>query len=231
MNRITRVAPVYDRVIRFMQTVPKEQRIPETWYRPELEPFDVNYNKKHSLKVEAYGSATLHTAAEPWVCNVGPGDAVITAETLYFPDLVEQLILAAKSGAQVFCINHFYPNQTGTYTIKFDDHVEATAIVERKSPVSTVQYLVSGNTKCYNTYLPPYCQKGETTIPGTGTHYRWIDGYELGNGVHISLVQILAGDRRPAVPVYDKPSLTLFEQQHLHQITLQPLSQAQDEAL
>lgn len=138
VNRITRVAPVYDRVIRFMQTVPKEQRIPETWYRPELEPFDVNYNKKHSHKVEAYGSATLHTAAEPWVCNVGPGDAIITAETLYFPDLVEQLILAAKSGAQVFCINHFYPNQAGTYTIKFDDHVEATAIVERKSPVSTV---------------------------------------------------------------------------------------------
>lgn len=93
-----------------MRSIPAEDRIPEVWYRPELEAFDVNYNRKHAGKVAEFEHVTLITDPEPWTNQCGPGDVIITTETLYFPALVEQLCAAARSGATVLCVNHFYPH-------------------------------------------------------------------------------------------------------------------------
>lgn len=108
--------------------------------------------------------ATLHTDPEPWVADCAENTAVITTETLYFPLVVEQLVLAAKSGAKVYAINHFYPPVVGKKTITFDGHCEATSVVTNTDQGLRLEYLVAGNTKSYNSKLPPYCQRHETNI-------------------------------------------------------------------
>ena len=79
--------------------VPASKQIPETWYRPELEDFDVNYNRNHAHKVATVSWATLETEKKPWKASCIPTHAVITAETLYFPQVVAELSKAAIAGA------------------------------------------------------------------------------------------------------------------------------------
>lgn len=72
--------------------------IPEVWYRPELEEFDVSYNDKHAERVmnsDVRQWATLVTKDGPWRDSTEPGNAIITTETLYFPELIPQLVSAA----------------------------------------------------------------------------------------------------------------------------------------
>lgn len=65
--------------------VPDEIRIPEVWYRPNLEDFDINYNNKHRQIVDRCAWAALKEGTEGWECVTTNGEAIITTETLYFP--------------------------------------------------------------------------------------------------------------------------------------------------
>lgn len=119
ITNIVRVAPVYHRLINAFKRIPAHLRKTETWYRPELEPFDTNYNRLHKDKMRNAPYATLHTDPEPWINEGTKGTAVITTETLYFPSVVSQLVAAAHAGCSVYAVNHFYPPVVGKRTINF----------------------------------------------------------------------------------------------------------------
>lgn len=108
ISRIVRIAPCYHRLVSLFTAEPNQYKR-EIWYRPNLEPFDQNYNAKHAHKVSSLPFADLVINNEPWQCNTIQGDAIITVETLYFPNLIKQLVQASHNGTRVFCVNHFYP--------------------------------------------------------------------------------------------------------------------------
>lgn len=117
---------------------------------------------------------------------------------------------AANAGARVFAVNHFYEPKVSTFPVKFDT-VEANVNIYRVNGDLRLDYQVAGNSKPYTTALPPYAYRKETNIKGHNAHFRWIEGYDLGHGSHLSLVEILPGRLVSSIPVYDKPSLRVYE--------------------
>lgn len=62
--------------------------IHETWFRPNLEPFDINYNRKHQESASRLPFVDLIIDNQGWLANAHPAQAIITTETLYFPTVV-----------------------------------------------------------------------------------------------------------------------------------------------
>lgn len=65
INRVVRIAPCYHRLVNLFTADPSQYKR-EIWYRPNLEPFDQNYNAKHAGKVERVPFADLVISNEPW---------------------------------------------------------------------------------------------------------------------------------------------------------------------
>lgn len=141
------------------------------------------------------------------------------------------MVQASHNGTRVYCVNHFYPIAEQQNQIQFGDNVEAIATVYQSQGGFRVNYQVTGNSKNYDTYCPPYCDQTDTDIPGYEASFHPIQSYPLGNGIHIALVEILPHKTKRQLVVYDQDSYHFAKNTYIRGQVPRALSNIQQKAL